>query len=115
MTSKFLLYTGASTIPKSSRLFSTIETIASVLPTCKRRVTSGNCFLNTPSRRGSRYSAIYYDQKIGLIPQKRLDLRLSSICTALNVPNLGAHDAYTDALTVAIAYVKLKQSDKGLP
>lgn len=60
-------------------------------------------------------SAIYYDQKIGLIPQKRLDLRLSSICTALNVPNLGAHDAYTDALTVAIAYVKLKQSDKGLP
>lgn len=60
-------------------------------------------------------SAIYYNQKIGLIPQKRLDLRLSSICTALNVPNLGAHDAYTDALTVAIAYVKLKQSDKGLP
>ncbi len=60
-------------------------------------------------------SAIYYDQKIGLIPQKRLDLRLSSICTALNVPNLGAHDAYTDALTVAIAYVKLKQSDNNLP
>jgi len=60
-------------------------------------------------------SAIYYDQKIGLIPQKRLDLRLSSICTALNVPNLGAHDAYTEALTVAIAYVKLKQSDNALP
>lgn len=60
-------------------------------------------------------SAIYYDQKIGLIPQKRLDLRLSSICTALNVPNLGAHDAYSDALTVAIAYVKLKQSDNNLP
>lgn len=54
-------------------------------------------------------SALYYDQKIGLIPQKRLDLRLSSICTELNVPNLGAHDAYTDALTVAIAYVKLNQ------
>lgn len=60
-------------------------------------------------------SAIYYDQKIGLIPQKRLDLRLSSICSAINVPNLGAHDAYTDALTVAIAYVKLKQADKRLP
>lgn len=54
-------------------------------------------------------SALYYDQKIGLIPQKRLDLRLSSICTELNVPELGAHDAYTDALTVAIAYVKLNQ------
>lgn len=54
-------------------------------------------------------SALYYDQKIGLIPQKRLDLRLNSICHELNVPNLGAHDAYTDALTVAIAYVKLME------
>lgn len=54
-------------------------------------------------------SALYYDAKIGLIPQKRLDLRLSSICTELKVPHLGAHDAYTDALTVAIAYVKLCQ------
>lgn len=60
-------------------------------------------------------SALYYDQKIGLIPQKRLDLRLNSICTELKVPNLGTHDAYTDALTVAIAYVKLKQSDNTLP
>lgn len=57
-------------------------------------------------------SALYYDQKIGLIPQKRLDLRLSSICKELNVPNLGAHDAYTDALTVAIAYVKLMHHQK---
>lgn len=60
-------------------------------------------------------STLYYDQKIGLIPQQRLDLRLSSICTALNVPDLGAHDAYTDALTVAIAYVKLKQTNQKLP
>lgn len=57
-------------------------------------------------------SALYYDQKIGIVPQKRLDLRLTSICSTLNVPNLGAHDAYTDALTVAIAFLKLKKQQQ---
>lgn len=53
-------------------------------------------------------SSLYYDQRIGLIPSgKPLDLRLKTICQALNVPDLGVHDAYADALTVGIAYVKL--------
>lgn len=55
-------------------------------------------------------SARYHDQKIGLIPQKPLDLRFSTICQALDVPDLGSHDAFNDALMVAMAYLKLQQS-----
>lgn len=57
-------------------------------------------------------SAYYYDQKVRSMPYQPLDLRLKTICQVLDVPDLGEHDAYIDALTVAIAYVKLTQQQE---
>jgi len=54
-------------------------------------------------------SALYHDHKIGLIPQRVVDLRFETIRKTLAIPDLGAHDAYADALMVAMAYVKLQQ------
>ena len=52
-------------------------------------------------------SAVYHDLKIGLIPQKRLDLRFDTIMRELGLPLMGKHDAYNDALMAAMMYVKL--------
>ena len=52
-------------------------------------------------------SAIYHDLKIGLIPRKRLDLRFDTIMRELDLPIIGKHDAYNDALMTAMMYVKL--------
>lgn len=61
--------------------------------------------------RAIELSALYHDRKIGLIPKAPLDLRFDTIRRALDVPNLGAHDAYADALMVALMYLKLQAGD----
>ncbi len=53
-------------------------------------------------------SAIYHDQKIGLIPQSNVDLRFDSIMKDLRLPIMGKHDAINDALMTAMIFLKLK-------
>lgn len=55
-------------------------------------------------------SALYHDKVIGLIPQHHIDLRFETIRKKLNIPDLGAHDAFADALMVSMAYIKLKNN-----
>lgn len=57
-------------------------------------------------------SAIYHDQKIGLIPQGNVDLRFDSIMKDLNLPLMGKHDAINDALMTAMIFLKLKNRAK---
>lgn len=54
-------------------------------------------------------SALYYDKKIGKIPQGNVDLRFDSIVKDLNIPILGKHDALNDAVMTAMIYLKLKR------
>ena len=53
-------------------------------------------------------SALYYDFKEDLIPQKMIDLSFQAILKELQLPNLGQHDAFSDALMTALIYVKLQ-------
>ncbi|MGE0050644.1 MAG: 3'-5' exonuclease [Arcobacter sp.] len=53
-------------------------------------------------------SEIYHDYKIEIIPQSHIDLRFNSIMEELNIPNLGKHDAYNDAIMTAMIFIKLK-------
>lgn len=55
-------------------------------------------------------SALYFDKKIGLIPQGNIDLRFDTILRELNVPNMGQHNAVNDAIMTAMIYLKLKQN-----
>lgn len=57
-------------------------------------------------------SAIYYDQKIGRIPQGNIDLRFDTILKDLNLPKLAAHDALNDAVMTALIFLKLKSRSK---
>ena len=57
-------------------------------------------------------SAIYHDYKIELIPQGHIDLRFNSIMEDLNIPFMGKHDAYNDALMTAMMFLKLKNNKK---
>ncbi|ACM92591.1 exonuclease [Nautilia profundicola AmH] len=57
-------------------------------------------------------SAVYYDKKIGLIPQKHIDLRFDSIMKDLNLPIIGKHDALNDAIMTALMYIKLQNCKK---
>lgn len=54
-------------------------------------------------------SACYYDYRIGPIPQHNIDLRFDAIRKHLDIPDLGAHDAFSDALMVAMSYLALEQ------
>jgi len=54
-------------------------------------------------------SEIYYDKKIGTIPQGNIDLRFDTILKDLELPTLQAHDALNDAVMTAMMYIKLKQ------
>jgi DNA polymerase-3 subunit epsilon len=65
--------------------------------------------INLPNQQ-IELSAIYHDAVIGLIPQHHIDLRFETIRKKLDIPDLGAHDAFADALMVAIAYIKLNKS-----
>ena len=53
-------------------------------------------------------SAIYHDFKIEAIPQSHIDLRFDTILRELQIPGLGKHDAYNDAIMTAMIFLKLK-------
>ena len=53
-------------------------------------------------------SGIYYDKKQKTIPQGNIDLRFDTLLRELNLPLLGKHDAFNDALMTAMIYLKLK-------
>lgn len=55
-------------------------------------------------------SEIYHDHKIEIIPQAFIDLRFNSILKDLNIPSLGVHDSFNDALMTAMIFLKLKNS-----
>lgn len=52
-------------------------------------------------------SALYYDKKIGRIPQAHIDLRFDSILKDLDLPRLSKHDAINDALMTSMIFLKL--------
>ena len=57
-------------------------------------------------------SAIYHDWKIEAIPQSNIDLRFNTIMKELDIPPLGKHDAYNDAIMTAMMFLKLKNQAK---
>jgi DNA polymerase-3 subunit epsilon len=57
-------------------------------------------------------ASLYYDEKIGLIPQNRLDLRFETLLNKMEVPRLNQHDAYQDALMTAMLFTKLTSIHK---
>lgn len=57
-------------------------------------------------------SSIYYDKKIGTIPQGNIDLRFDTILEDLDLPKLPAHDALNDAIMTGLIYLKLKNTSK---
>lgn len=63
----------------------------------------------TLPNRQEEVSAMYYDKKIGTIPQGHIDLRFDSILKDLALPKLQAHDALNDAVMTAMMYIKLKE------
>lgn len=52
-------------------------------------------------------SGLYYDKKIGRIPQGNIDLRFDTIMNDLQLPAMGKHSALNDAIMTAMIYVKL--------
>lgn len=57
-------------------------------------------------------SGLYYDKKIGLIPQGNIDLRFDTILKELGIPSLKSHDAVNDAIMTAMIYLKLQHTKK---
>ena len=57
-------------------------------------------------------SAIYYDYKIEKIPEANIDLRFNTIMNDLEIPIMGKHDAYNDALMTSLIFLKLKNLSK---
>lgn len=57
-------------------------------------------------------SAIYHDWKIEKIPQSNIDLRFDTIMKELQIPKMGKHDAYNDAIMTAMMFIKLKNQPK---
>lgn len=57
-------------------------------------------------------SSIYYDYKIETIPQGNIDLRFDSLMNDLEIPFMGKHDAYNDAIMTAMIFLKLKNNTK---
>ena len=57
-------------------------------------------------------SAIYYDYKEEMIPQSNIDLRFDTIMKDLNLPVMGAHDAYNDAIMTSMIFLSLKNRAK---
>jgi DNA polymerase-3 subunit epsilon len=53
-------------------------------------------------------SGLYYDYKIGKIPQGFVDLRFDSIIKDLKIPSFGKHDSLNDAIMTALIFIKLK-------
>ncbi len=57
-------------------------------------------------------SAIYHDYKMKKIPDAYIDLRFDTIMEDLDLPVMGKHDAYNDALMTALIFIKLKNAEK---
>lgn len=53
-------------------------------------------------------SALYYDKKIGRIPQGNVDLRFDSIMKDLDLPLMSKHNSLSDALMTAMIYLKVR-------
>jgi len=53
-------------------------------------------------------SGLYHDAKQAVIPQGFVDLRFESMRRDLGIPAFGRHDAFADALTTALMYIKLR-------
>jgi DNA polymerase-3 subunit epsilon len=56
-------------------------------------------------------SALYYDKKIGRIPQGNVDLRFDTILKDCAIPNMGVHNALNDAIMSAMIYLKLTKGE----
>jgi len=56
-------------------------------------------------------SGMYYDYKIGTIPQGFVDLRFDSILKGLKIPSFGKHDALNDAIITGLIFLKLKSKN----
>jgi len=52
-------------------------------------------------------SGIYFDQRIGRIPQGNIDLRFDTILEQLKLPMFGKHNALNDAIMTAMIFVRL--------
>jgi DNA polymerase-3 subunit epsilon len=52
-------------------------------------------------------SALYFDYKIGFIPQANVDLRFETILKDLDLPIAKNHDALNDAIMTALIFIKL--------
>ena len=57
-------------------------------------------------------SAIYHDYKIEKIPQSNIDLRFDTIMKDLDIPALGKHDAFNDAIMTSMMFLALKNKPK---
>jgi len=64
--------------------------------------------INKNNNQNLEVSAIYHDFKIEAIPQSHIDLRFDAILRELQIPSLGKHDAYNDAIMTAMIFLKLK-------
>ena len=67
--------------------------------------------INLPNK-NHEVSAIYYDYKIERIPQANIDLRFDTIMDDLQIPVMGKHDAYNDAVMTALIFIKLSNFPK---
>ena len=67
--------------------------------------------INLPNK-NHEVSAIYYDYKIERIPQANIDLRFDTIMDDLQIPVMGKHDAYNDAVMTALIFIKLANFPK---
>lgn len=67
--------------------------------------------ISLPNKR-IEVSAIYHDYKIEAIPQGNIDLRFDTIMNELQIPVMGKHDAYNDALMTSLIFLKLKNISK---
>ncbi len=54
-------------------------------------------------------SGLYYDKKQSIAHPIHIDLRFDAMMKDLDLPTLGKHDAFNDALMTAMMYVKLQQ------
>ena len=67
--------------------------------------------INLPNK-AYEVSGIYHDYKIEKIPQSNIDLRFDVIMEDLQIPTMGKHDAFNDAIMTAMMFLKLKNQPK---
>lgn len=57
-------------------------------------------------------SGLFYDKKQDVLNPVHVDLRFDNMMEELQLPILGKHDAYNDALMTAMMYVKLQNTER---